>query len=183
MMIYAALALVGCAGTESNALLDRPTVISSDPNTLWDVCRQELLARGFAIDRYDRRAELIETYPLVSKQWFEFWRHDVVDPDALAESSLQNIRRKVKLTLNTMAANHIALDCRVDIERLASHPQSSQRLTRARDIFAGIDGSMPTLQSWTDRRQLTQHWIDLGRDTHLEIDILQHIAKAYPNHK
>jgi len=115
---------------------------------------------------------------LTSKQWFEFWRHDVVDDQSLAEASLQTIRRRIKLILATAPSGQTHLDCQVTVERLASHPDVTRRITRAKDIFAGTAGRMPTLQSWADRKKFPQHWIALGRDEPLETAVLRQIEKA-----
>lgn len=174
--------IAGCQLASPVLALQRPLTLSDDPNSLWKISKRELINRGFKIDRFDRRSEVIETYPLTSKQWFEFWRHDVVDDDSLAEASLQTIRRRVKLSLASTPSGQTQLDCQVTVQRLASHPDIDRRISRAKDIFASSKGRMPTLQSWADRKKYPQEWIPLGRDESLETEILRHIEKISQNH-
>jgi hypothetical protein len=169
---------VGCHAPSDFASLERPRVLSGDPNMIWQAAKSELILRGFKIDRLDQRTGRMETYPLASKQWFEFWRNDVVDSDSLAESSLQTVRRKIRLTLALDPSGTSRLDCQVLVERLASHPDATRRIIRARDIFASTSGRMPTLQSWADRRKYDQIWIPLGRDEPLETVVLEDIEKS-----
>lgn len=169
--------VAGCHSPSTVSPLQRPLILSSDPNNLWEISKKELVNRGFKIDRFDRRLETIETYPLTSKQWFEFWRHDVVDDDSLTEASLQTVRRQVKLSLSSIPSGQTKLDCQVTVQRLASHRDINRRISRAKDIFASTKGRMPTLQSWADRKKYSQQWIPLGQDESLEIDILRQIKK------
>ena len=178
-IVLAIILVAGCQSSSDLPPIDRPLiVVANDPNTLWQRSKKVLTDRGFTIDRFDRRGEVIDTFPLTSKQWFEFWRHDVVDDDSLAEASLQTIQRRVRLSLASTPAGQTRLDCQVTVLRLASHPGINRRVTRAKDIFAGSSGQMPTLQSWADRRNYPQQWVTLGRDETLETAILRQINTA-----
>ncbi len=157
---------------------ERPRVLGADVDRVWAVAKEELIGRGFRIDRLDRRAEVMATYPLASKQWFEFWRHDVVGSEHLQESSLQTVRRKVSLSLELGDDGRTRLDCEVVVERLAAQRGASGRIIRAKDIFGSTSGKMPTLQSWADRMKMEQHWVVLGRDEALELAVLDGIDKT-----
>src|SRR6185312_6563447 len=60
---------------------DKPAVTevsSASFDRLWSACRDALVADGFTIDRTDFRDGVMTTLPLISKQFYEVWRMDVV---------------------------------------------------------------------------------------------------------
>jgi hypothetical protein len=64
-------------------------------NAVWDATRQVLSQYRFGIDRADRRAGVIRTFPMIGRHWFEFWRKDAATRRDLAEGSLHTIYRQV----------------------------------------------------------------------------------------
>ncbi len=76
-----------------------PVTVTAQPDELWQLCQVQLKSFGFQLDRVDRRDGVIETFPLTSKQWFEFWRKDVVTSDDLLLSSLHTVRRIINRAL------------------------------------------------------------------------------------
>ena len=76
----------------------RPT---GDPefDATWDAAVAALAKYRFKVDRADRRAGVITTFPLVGRHWFEFWRRDAVTRTDIAESALHTIRRRVTVTV------------------------------------------------------------------------------------
>ena len=169
------VSVCGCATTRSP--INRPLVIDSDFEEVWSASRNELVRRGFVIDRLDKRVGVIETFPLVSRQWFEFWRQDVVASDAAAESSLQTIRRSVLVKISPAPDGKITLDCDVHVERLASKPERTLMQTRPRDIFTNISGHIPALGQEAGYGESIEDWIYLGKDSELEVELLRNIRQ------
>ena len=169
------VSVCGCATTLSP--INRPLVIDRDFEEAWSASRDELVRRGFVIDRLDKRAGVIETFPLVSRQWFEFWRQDVVTHDAAEEASLQTIRRRVLVKISPEPDGRIALDCDVQVERLASKPEETITQTRPRDIFSNISGHIPALGQGAGYGESIEDWIYLGRDSELEVELLRNISQ------
>lgn len=72
------------------------SVADRNYDAVWQAAIKVLRGRYyFRINRRDRRAGVITTYPLVGKQFFEFWRRDAVGGQDVAESSLHTIYRTV----------------------------------------------------------------------------------------
>ena len=175
------VSVCGCAETlrTMTAPLNRPMVIDNNFEEVWSASRNELVRRGFVIDRLDKRAGVIETFPLVSRQWFEFWRQDVVTSNAAAESSLQTIRRSVLMKISLAPDGKIAIDCDVHVERLASKPGKTITQTRPRDILTTISGHFPALGKTAGYGESIENWIYLGKDSDLEVELLQHIGQGF----
>jgi len=177
-LIGLAVAVVGGCSSARCGPARGPLILEAKLDDLWDLARQELKRRHFRLDRVDRRVGLIETFPMTSRQWFEFWRRDVVDSGALAESSLQTIRRSVRLKIASAPPRQCTLSCRVTVERLApaGSIKTSSRgvLPMCRAGTARLAALEPSPTTDGHRRQ----WIPLGNDPALEADILRSIEKA-----
>src|SRR4051812_2159646 len=52
----------------------------NDYDALWHACEQAAIESSFVVERVDFRTGLLTTKPLVSKQFFEAWKGDVVNP-------------------------------------------------------------------------------------------------------
>ena len=78
--------------------LAQPT---GDPNfnATWDAAIQVLGKYRFRVDRADRRAGVISTFPLLGRHWFEFWRRDAATRKDVAEGALHTIYRQATVTL------------------------------------------------------------------------------------
>src|SRR5580698_2880473 len=55
------------------------SVASSDFQKLWTACRTTAINDQFEIDQEDYRLGFLTTLPMISKQFFEFWRSDAGD--------------------------------------------------------------------------------------------------------
>jgi len=143
---------------------------------LWSACLAELKDRGFALDRVDPAHGVIETFPLVSRQWFEFWRRDVVDFPALLESSLQTVRRRVRLEVTTDSHGDPHVTCRVFVERLSLQTAVRSGSVRIEDVFFNTLERQSVWQRPVGRN-FPSRWVPLGEDEPLEAAILQSIRE------
>jgi len=166
----------GC--TESVAVPAEPLLVRAEPDRLWQLCQRELKQRGFTLDRVDRRSGMIETDPLTSKQWFEFWRRDVVTDRDVAESSLHTVRRKVYLAVSAAPDNQHRLQCRVAVERLSAPPELISGQVRVRDIFGQAAGRIPTPAVSEKRKKQAPQWVPIAQDHALETEILQALRQT-----
>ena len=161
---------VGCS--EVGVLpASEPVVVAGDKDELWRVCQDEVKGRGFRLDMVDLRSGVIATYPLVSSQWFEFWRRDVVSNATRLESSLHTVRRRVHLELKAQDTREYRLVCRVEVERFSSPPRITGGTVRVQKTFSRTS----RLGRDTDAIEDKQRWIRLGGDPALEADILNSI--------
>lgn len=156
-------------------------VIQANRNALWLRCQKELKDRGFRLDRVDPRAGIIETYPLISRQWFEFGRQDVADRQSLLESSLHNIRRQVHIELIPEGNDNFRLLCRVNVQRLSKPPTLFSGTVWAENIFSGADGRIHTWSETDSPQDKLQVWINLGNDPALEAQFYKSIQKWQKN--
>lgn len=126
---------------------------------LWDASEQVLRRWLFTVDRRDFREGLLVTRPLVSRQWFEFWRPDTGTARGVAENSLATIRRTVYCSLERSDDGFTARP-RVLMEKLA---------------FPGkgmIDPEIPA-----------RYWYAIGRDTEMERKLVQAIQQTVSNRR
>jgi len=70
-----------------------------DFEALWQASLHTLRRYHFVVDRTDRRAGVIETFPMTAQQWFEFWRKDAVTGYDLVEGSLQGVTRRARVRI------------------------------------------------------------------------------------
>ncbi len=110
--------LAGCAGNSQELPSTRPalssipaergtadywlnqpavaSVSSVDYQRLWAACGQTLRDDQFEIEQEDYREGVLTTWPMVSMQFFEFWRSDAGTLHGVMLDSLQTIRRSVR---------------------------------------------------------------------------------------
>jgi len=63
--------------------------------SLWQASEQAAHQFLFNIDRRDQRRGLMTTEPLITRQWWEFWRKDAGTFKDTQEATLANIRRTI----------------------------------------------------------------------------------------
>jgi hypothetical protein len=82
---------------EKEYWLAKPAVVevngSFDP--LWEASEEAAHDFLFRIDRRDQRSGLLTTEPMITKQWWEFWRKDAGTLHDTQEATLANIRRTI----------------------------------------------------------------------------------------
>ncbi len=163
-----ALFLSGCAAPRTSptpdTLVNEPVGASSD--RMWAAAQETLRRQLFRIDRLDRSAGVMTSFPETSAQFFEFWRSDVATARDAFESSLNPIRRWVEVSLAEDTDTSLpALAVIVHKERLSA-PDRQFNSTGAAYQFFG-----DSLPSTTGQPRVTpqdDRWIDLGRDAAME---------------
>lgn len=155
---------------------ERPGVASvsaADFDLLWRAAEEAARDFGFRPDRLDFRDGVITTDPLISKQWFEFWRNDVVTTDDLAKSSLATHRRTLRFDIEARGDHFIATP-RVVVER---HAQAERPVTASvylRNAFRSQrprDRASGTRESDRGIFLPRQYWYATGRDEALERNV------------
>ena len=146
-----------------------------DFDSLWNACRDAVVADGFSVDRTDYREGLLTTLPLVSKQAYEFWRNDVVDARDLAQSSLGTMRRTVWITIKRLPDGTFQATPKAVVERYATVERRVTSAAQYRDIF-----SIRLLDVYRDVEQTgvpipAEYYYAIGRDHALEKHLVQSI--------
>jgi hypothetical protein len=165
--------LAGCVSAPVESAKES-IIVEAEAGILWQSCKSELKNRGFRLDRVDLRSGVIDTFPMVSRQWFEFWRHDVVDTASLAESSLQTIRRRVGIKLTPLGGDKYRFNCRATVQRLSMPPSAVSGSVWAENVFYSTAGRSPI---WNDPDG-GRVWVTLGNDTALAGNIISSVKAA-----
>ena len=156
------------------------SVSGNDFDMLWRAAEEAARHFGFRPDRLDFRAGVLTTEPLVSKQWFEFWRNDVATLDDLADSSIATHRRTLRFDFARADDGAYIATPRVVIERYAQSERPISAAVRLRHAFRNPrprDRAYGTPES--DRRILLprQYWYAAGRDQALEREVARELAR------
>jgi hypothetical protein len=140
---------------------------SASFDSLFAAARLVAVDNYFTIDRSDYRDGLMTTFPLVSKQFFEFWRHDVIGAKAVAESSLATIRRTIHFQIIRLPNGRYRLLPKVLIERYCI---PERRITTVAQYDSIFSPSGQTRYSDVEPAQRTfpAYWYAVGRDADLE---------------
>lgn len=168
-----------CLGPRRDDYVSTRRIVLSEParqsDALWEAI-QETLRRGrFRLDRVDRHTGVVTTMPETSQQFFEFWRHDVDTRQDLWESTLNLIRRRVRVSLASADDGRSAeLDVAVFKERLSSPDRQFNSTGSALRFFG------EKLPSTTGAAKVTaadDRWLELGRDPAMEDYLLRSILE------
>ncbi len=154
-------------------------VSATDSKKLWNACEESARHYGFVLDRQDYRGGVLTTDPLISKQFFEFWRNDVQTAEDLADSSINTYRRTLRFVITKQPSGEYVAAPFVLIERFAQaeHPVSSQ--VYLRNAFRTQGGTRPAGTPEADRGVYlpTRYWYATGRDQVLEKDVAKQVRK------
>lgn len=151
-------------------------VANADFYKLWNACKGELYVRLFIVDREQFRDGLLTSEPLVSKQFFEFWRTDAVNVHDVAESSLASIRRTVRFEVTKQSDGSYDLVPKVLVERY----QSTERRLTAFIQFHDSFTAPRTVMDAPDESGAVfaaDYWYPVRRDNDLEKDMAASIRR------
>jgi hypothetical protein len=182
-LVSAACLVAGCASNNAPRPAEDPrtaepaywlaqppttAVVSDDFQSLWRACRSAAVGHSFTVDRVDFRSGLMTTLPLVSKQFFEFWRNDVVTPRDLAESSLHSVRRTVRFEVRRLDDGRYEAVPKVLLERYSFAERRVTSVARFAEVFTTeqVEGSRARDRLGGDLPET--YWYAAGRDRALE---------------
>jgi hypothetical protein len=193
--------LFGCAGTSPNPptvqaatsvdpattqpsyWLEQPaqTLTHHDFDKLWRASEEAARDFLFPIDRTDYRSGLMTTRPVISSQWFEFWRPDMRDFDAWRESSLASIRRTVRFEFARRGEGTFEVSPKVLVERQTVAEQRITSIVTYRGIFTPpirtSERPRGTRESDLGIVIPSRYWYPTGRDAALEAALIDCIQK------
>jgi len=138
----------------------------------WQAVLQVLRAHYFTPDQQDMQLGLITTKPLVSQQFFEFWRADAQDWYQWAESSLHTIRRTVQARFEPRQEGY-ELRLRVTVQRKT---MPERQVTTAGQALQMFGKKLPTYLGEPVSEEDVR-WVDLGRDASLERYLMGRVAR------
>lgn len=163
-------AIVDSATTRPAYWLDRAGLVAEhrDFNRLWDAAEQAARGHGFTLDRIDYRTGVLTTEPLVSKQFFEFWRKDVGTAAGTAESSLATIRRTVRFEFTKQDDGGYQVEPKALVERYST---PERRITSTHQYRRLLATPSP------ERMGSSAYWYPVDRDTELEGRLVEAIER------
>jgi len=143
-------------------------------DAFWETCQAVLRGNRFLLDRVDRNAGVITTFPVTSQQFFEFWRHDVDTAHDVLIASLSAMRRRAAIEVQSPPDNPMALNVSITIntERLSAPERQFNNSAQALRLFGE---EMPGEAGEPRLTQRDDYWINEGRDGAMERRILQQI--------
>ncbi|MDB5304441.1 MAG: hypothetical protein JWM97_1990 [Phycisphaerales bacterium] len=118
---------------------NQPAVVkveSSSFDVLWDACERVARDCSFAIDRTDYRTGLLTTQPLVSRQFFEFWMHDIASLHEQTQSDLNTLRRVAHFQIRKLDDGSYVCEPKVVIERYSMAERRITNVIQYRDAFS-----------------------------------------------
>ncbi|MFO1093884.1 MAG: hypothetical protein U0992_11320 [Planctomycetaceae bacterium] len=152
-------------------------VAFGNDDVLWERTVDVLHDYQFQIVREDRLARVIETEYKVGSGCLEPWHHDSVGPYNRLESTLQSIRRRVRITLapsNVGGGYAIMVEAfkeREDLPGIAANSPGAATFSEStpfsRDLNPVVGQTQPS------------RWIPVGRDLDLEQAILARLRSTY----
>ena len=158
------------------------TVTADDFDNLWAACERAVRDRGFRVNREDYRSGVMTTHPLISKQFFELWRRDVVTFPGVAESSLHTLRRTVRFEIAAKEDGSFQASPKVVVERYSVVEHRITSPSQYRDIYA-LTREESLRDEDRQRNPLLQqegippsYWYAIGRDGALEKTLATAIA-------
>jgi hypothetical protein len=159
---------------------------------LMDLAEGVLVKMYFTIEKADIHNGLIRTRPLPGAQFFEFWRSDNIGARNTLEANLHTIRRTVTLNISQQNPpgddrhrNEFRIDCEVNVQRLSLPVRQASSSANVYGIFSQSSPSLQRLKLNPEQKKQME-WIDLGRDSQLEEEILKRIKTQIlrqTNHK
>lgn len=175
-----AAGLAGCTSAPPRSAATQPSGVSvatTDFERLMKVTDDVSRDLLFTPAVQDFRSGLYRTEPMLSAQWFEFWRRDTQTASDLAESSLARIRRTLTVRIEKDAGGQFVAKPEVLVER---YSLAERRLTTAagyRSIFR--ERYRPTGNSLTDAGIAAPdaYWYAVGNDPELERYVAQKIQQ------
>jgi hypothetical protein len=172
LMTYA-LILTGCA-RQSQLSSPKDMIVSDTGKTKAIQIAEDVLTRmHFTIDKFDPNSGFIKTRPLPGAQFFELWRSDNIGTKNWINSNLHSIRRTAEININQQTAG-LDINCIVKIQRLSLPAREVTSSARVYQMFSISGPALQTLQLHPEQQE-RMAWIDLGRDTELENEILKRI--------
>ena len=189
-----ALILAGCSALpeESPGLTQNTglrTQNSEHRTILMEIAEDVLTDMYFTIDKFDPNSGFIRTRPLPGAQFFELWRSENIGAKNQLNSNLHSIRRTVEIILRrSQDASYVGcsdealaklsstdeLSCIVRLQRLSLPARDVTSSTQAYRMFSMSGPGLQTLQLHPAQEK-KMAWLDLGRDTALEKEILKRI--------
>lgn len=144
---------------------------------LWESAADTLRQHYFRLDRQDRTAGVITTFPETSANWFELWRPQPEPAYAWAEANTKTMQRQAKVHIRpTPEAGAYDVDVEVQQFQYSLQERQVDNSAAAMRLFSS---AAPVTSGRMLRPEESSHWIPQGRDAALEQRLLNRIVERY----
>jgi protease II len=177
--------VAGCAQQQKCKMIEQIHVTDTNVAEAMQIAEDVLARIHFTIEKADANSGVIKTTPLRGAQFFEFWRSDNIGAFNTAEANLHSIRRIVELRISQLVTaqavagegqdEKLAIGCDVQVQRLSLPQRQADSSSQVYQMFSKSSPSMQRLIINPEQKRLMA-WIDLGKDTLLETEILKRIS-------
>jgi hypothetical protein len=166
------ICIAGCAENKYVKTVDRLCPANATKTSAMTAGENVLEDMHFTIEKFDDEAGIIRTAPLSGAQSFELWRSDSVSSFNRTEADVQSVRRIVEVNVIEQN-NQICINCKATTQRL-SMPQGISTDEQGYGTIIKSRSSFANLQP-TSKQKADISWINLGRDSQLETEIISRI--------
>ena len=155
-------------------MVSNPVFIpANSQHAAWERTVDVLHAYHFPIARENRLDGVIESDYRVGSGVLEPWHADSVGLESRLESTLQSIRRKVKIDLTPVEGGFlVGVEANKELENLSGLAENSSGAATFRESTP-LERNLNNVVGQTS----DSHWIRLGRDTGLEQAILNDLHR------
>lgn len=149
---------------------------SPEFDQLWRAGQETLRRHRFRLDRVDRRAGRISTFPAISQHFFEFWRRDVASSSDFWEATINPIRRWVEISVTPVAGSDDATRLAVTVhkQRFSAPDRQFNSTIAAYQLFGD---RLPTTTGRETTSVNDDRWLDRGRDSAMEEALLMEMIE------
>jgi hypothetical protein len=152
------------------------SVFCDDYDKLWVVCGDVARDELFTLDREDYRDGLLTTHPMISRQFFEFWRPDTGDTYGVVQNSLQSVRRSIEFHFDKLPGGY-TVSPKVLIERLARENQRVSVSAQYQEVFNSQIYTSADRQAGAKAPDSASTWYATGRDLAMEAELAKIIQQ------
>jgi hypothetical protein len=174
-LITCALLLAGCAEQQQYTTAEPLLIENIDKPRAMEIAEDVLVKMHFTINKANIETGFISTKPLSGAKLFEFWRSDTVGADNQLISNLHSIRRIVELEIHEQEKD-LYINCDVQVYRLSLPERNIRSSAHPYDLFSAGGPALQNMQITPEQKE-DMVWIDLGKDTQLEAEILKRIEQ------
>ncbi len=156
---------------------ETPAETAEDVDVLWQAAGRTLERYYFRLDRQDRLAGVITTYPETTANWFEWWRPQPKSAYYWSEANLHSVQRSAKIHFRRMASIGA---CEVDVSvRRYKYNLPERQIDSAAAAMRLYSNVAPDASGDNITVEESAYWTDLGRDQGMEEILLEAIVDRY----
>jgi hypothetical protein len=152
------------------------TVVSLDFDRLFRACENTARDYQFTIDRQDYRRGLLTTRPMISKQIFEPWRRDAGTVHDVVQSTLQTVRRTIRIEIIRTEEGAYEAQPKVLVEELSQITTRITSPSQYRNVFfvSATEGQYRTDEG---KSIPFRYWYAIGRDSVMERHMADEVGR------